>query len=427
MVSAPPILFGAKLRELRLAAGLSLNDLAALVHYSKGYLSKIETGQKQPTDDIARRCDAALGTSGDLVTLLPGKPQHGPAGETSVDGEGWTMTLVPGGASWFQPMDRRQALASGTASMLTFGISAGNTQTASTVPIDVFRAMFDHFRRLGQSMSPAVVLPALVTHTHTLRELARNARPGERGEVLTLCARYAEYAGWMAQESGNDHAALWWTDRAVEMAEAGGDREMATYAVVRRALVAFYRGDAHDTIELAKQAQNPNSSHRIRGLAAQREAQGHALAGDYDQCMRGLDRARALLAAATNESTLPPLGPTNVADPVAMTEGWSLHDLGRPHEAASILDREMDRIPGHAVRSRARYGVRQALAHAASGEVEHACVLTARILDLVDAADSVTVNTDLQRLARTLARFHTSSAVKAIQPRLVTSLHRPST
>jgi transcriptional regulator with XRE-family HTH domain len=38
-MSVPSILFGAKLRELRLTAGLSLNDLAALVHYSKGYLS----------------------------------------------------------------------------------------------------------------------------------------------------------------------------------------------------------------------------------------------------------------------------------------------------------------------------------------------------------------------------------------------------
>ncbi len=32
-----------------------------------------------------------------------------------------------------------------------------------------------------------------------------------------LRARYAEYAGWMWQESGNDGAALWWTDKAVEM------------------------------------------------------------------------------------------------------------------------------------------------------------------------------------------------------------------
>jgi transcriptional regulator with XRE-family HTH domain len=32
-------MFGAELRRLRLAAGVSLTDLARQVHYSKGYLS----------------------------------------------------------------------------------------------------------------------------------------------------------------------------------------------------------------------------------------------------------------------------------------------------------------------------------------------------------------------------------------------------
>lgn len=336
------------------------------------------------------------------------------------------MALLPDGQSWFQSVDRRQVLLSGTASMLTFGLSARSARASTTVPLDTFRVMFDHSRQLGQSMSPAAVLPALVAHTHTLRELARHAPPNQRSAILLLAARYAEFAGWMAQESGNDHAALWWTDRAVEMAEAGGDREMATYALVRRALVTFYQGDAQHTIELARQAQNAQSSSRVRGLAAQREAQGHALAGDYDNCMRSLDRAQTLLAAAANESTTPSLGSTNVCDPAAMAQGWSLHDLGRPREAASVLDREVARIPRHALRSRARYGVRQALAYAASGEVEHACTLTERVLDLVDAVDSATITIELRRLARTLARFHTSSAVKAIQPRLVSSLHRPA-
>ncbi|NBH03695.1 helix-turn-helix transcriptional regulator, partial [Amycolatopsis sp. SID8362] len=36
--------FGAELRRLRHAAGLSLTELADRVHYSKGYLSKVETG-----------------------------------------------------------------------------------------------------------------------------------------------------------------------------------------------------------------------------------------------------------------------------------------------------------------------------------------------------------------------------------------------
>ncbi|MFE7777042.1 helix-turn-helix domain-containing protein [Streptomyces sp. NPDC057445] len=63
--------FGAALRELRLARGLSLSDLARRTHYSKGYLSKIETGGKPVNRDVARRCDEALDADGALLALLP--------------------------------------------------------------------------------------------------------------------------------------------------------------------------------------------------------------------------------------------------------------------------------------------------------------------------------------------------------------------
>jgi tetratricopeptide (TPR) repeat protein/transcriptional regulator with XRE-family HTH domain len=54
--------------------GLSLADLSVLVHYSKGYLSKVETGDKPPTAQLARGCDQALGAEGSLLRLLIGPP-----------------------------------------------------------------------------------------------------------------------------------------------------------------------------------------------------------------------------------------------------------------------------------------------------------------------------------------------------------------
>lgn len=62
--------FPSELRRLRSRSGLSLTALAQRVHYSKGYLSKIENGSKPATADVARRCDEALLTGGALVRLL---------------------------------------------------------------------------------------------------------------------------------------------------------------------------------------------------------------------------------------------------------------------------------------------------------------------------------------------------------------------
>lgn len=66
--------FGERLRTLRLARGLSLAELSTRVHYSKGYLSKVENGDKPPTVQLARGCDQALGADGGLLRLLIGTP-----------------------------------------------------------------------------------------------------------------------------------------------------------------------------------------------------------------------------------------------------------------------------------------------------------------------------------------------------------------
>ncbi|GDY31483.1 nSTAND1 domain-containing NTPase [Gandjariella thermophila] len=67
--------FGSELRRLRAQRGVSLAGLSRLVHYSKGYLSKIENGDKPVTMDVARRCDAALGAGGSLLALVDVVPR----------------------------------------------------------------------------------------------------------------------------------------------------------------------------------------------------------------------------------------------------------------------------------------------------------------------------------------------------------------
>ncbi|MGW5053947.1 ATP-binding protein [Actinokineospora sp. NPDC004072] len=59
-----------ELRRRREERGLSLSGLASLLHYSRGYIGKIETGDKPPTTAFARRCDEALAADGELLSLV---------------------------------------------------------------------------------------------------------------------------------------------------------------------------------------------------------------------------------------------------------------------------------------------------------------------------------------------------------------------
>ncbi|MEV5889084.1 nSTAND1 domain-containing NTPase [Nonomuraea fuscirosea] len=92
---------GAVLRRLRIQRGLSLTELSRLTHYSKGYLSKVETGEKALSEAVARQCDAVLRTDGELTGL---------AGPVARAGDGCPYRgLQPYGtedARWFFGRDR---------------------------------------------------------------------------------------------------------------------------------------------------------------------------------------------------------------------------------------------------------------------------------------------------------------------------------
>ncbi|MEV7089216.1 helix-turn-helix domain-containing protein [Streptomyces sp. NPDC093085] len=429
-----PATFGSRLREARLAAGMTLVGLANAIHYSKSQLSKVETGRKRPSPELARLCDAALGRRGALIALVPTTPRGGKPATSPPAQDAVALSPSPAAASddralpaaWAPP-GRRQVLGAGAGSVLAAATPAAALPTPALADgslLDVSTALFDQFRRVGQAAPPGAVLPALAEQTRTLRALAARTGPRTGRGLLTLCARYAEFAGWMAQEAGADATALRWTEYAVELGAESGDADLASYALVRQGLVAYYRGDAARTVALAQGARSDRLPYRIRGLAAQREAQGHALAGDDTACLRALDRARGLLARAEAEQDPagPVLGTTHLRDPAAMTTGWCLLDLGRPSEAARVLDQEIERISAKAMRTQARYGARRALAHALAGEIDQACAHARELLSTAHTVASATIALDLRRLSRALDRHPRNPAVREVAPLLAFAL-----
>ena len=388
-------LFGEELRRKRLTAGLSLAQLAHIVHYSKAQLSKVERGIKTPGRDLARLCDAAFDANGELASLA--SPE---------------------------PASRRQVLAAGAlaAPAICLGGSAASGNAEHTDLVRIFRAQLDHYRKLGQTTDPAILVPMLAGQLTVIQKIAANTGQRASQPLLIIASRYAEYTGWLVQETGTDFGALRWTRQAIDLANAAGDSDFAAYGLVRHALMTLYRGDAAQTTQLAERAQASTLPPRIRGLAAAREAQGHAIAADYDSTMRALDRASALLSAATLDAGQPVIGTANLVDPAEMIRGWCLYDLGRPRDAARIIDRQLATIPEGATRAQARYGVRRALAYAAAGDIDHACRLTSGLLDDLMRVRSATITTDLRALARTLGRHQENPAVRDLSPRLGTAL-----
>ncbi|MEU7865255.1 helix-turn-helix transcriptional regulator [Dactylosporangium sp. NPDC049140] len=403
--------FGPEMRRLRLAAGWSLSRLADEVHYHKSHLSKIENGVQLPSPEFARAVDNAFKAKGGLAGLAeaPAPARGRRAGRAPRrPGDGVEVVYVArDGAGGFA--DRFAWPAAG-------GPDAGHDH------YEWYRLMFDMLRGRGQATAPSSLLPHLILHTREL-EAAAGAATGTAGPPLwQLAARYAEYTGWMAQESGNDEHARYWTDRAVELADEGGDRSLRGYALVRRAELAMYQLRHEETVALAQQAQRLDCGSRVRGLAAQREAQGYAIGGSVSQCHRALERAERWLSEPETRGPLPALGTTNVTDLNDMAAGFSLVDLGDAARAAGLLRDQLERTPPYAYRMRARIGARYALALVGVGDVERGCAEARRVLQWCAATGSATIAADLRRLSRELNRWSSRPHVRELLPELAAAV-----
>jgi transcriptional regulator with XRE-family HTH domain len=353
--------FGARLRATRLGAGMSLAQLARRVHYSKGYLSKVETGKAPAGEDLARRCDAALGAGGRLTAAAPSRPspvRAVEAREEEREEQGYDGIPLVG---------RRDVLIGGTVSLLGAGTGLRSLRAAAVEEGTdrAFLSTLGDLRRQGWARPPALLLPTLVAQTQAAAALATMAPSRRRADLLFAASRLAEFTGWMYQEADDLGSMRRWTDRAVTCADEAGDPILARYVQIRYANVALYSRDGAATVELARAAADRSAPSRLAGLAVLREAAGRALLGDDDRVRRCLDRGQELLDQAPTPDARSTLGMSSPVDQVALVRGWCLYDLGRPDEAAAVLGEELARVTPHARRTRARFGARLPLAQAA--------------------------------------------------------------
>lgn len=411
--------FGVELRRRRIRRGWSLAELAVRVHYSRGYLSKIENGLLPPNATVARLADAALDAGGGLAALVPareGEHQGTSAVSEELPGPDWSGEILAFGDALSIPLALPSAAARADAEDLRLEAH--------------YQEEFDRHRRLGQQLAPGLVLRRMAVDFSTLMEVADTSLLPATGLRL-LAARYAEFIGWLTQEAGRRDLALAWTRRAAGIAVAAGGADFAAYTLVREAELAMYARDPAAAMRLADQAlHDPHATARTRALAVHRQAQVHALRGEHDLCLAALDRAEDLLGAAAEGRRDAPDGPvvgsSTVGNLGGAIAGWCHYDLGRPQRATELLADALERTPDSAHRSRALFGARLALAYEASGELEEMRTVTLRAIEDASLARSASAYGELRGLSRALVRRHNVRGLKELRRHLDEQLVRAS-
>ena len=317
-------MFGIALRHFRTQADLSLRELGKRCHYDYSRLSRMENGEHLGDEVLIGTIDQMLHAGGLLkalrsavqpLSVLAGPASAVfPAGTLHVGDSDSVMVEIrmPDGRSVRVSMSRRQLgqLVAGGAlpSILPASVlgldEADRLTQAIAQPSRVDPQVIEYFRRVlaehytgDKMLGPRQLLGTVMAQLEVLDRLRKQARPPVAKPLLRTLAQYAEFVGWLQQDGGDLHAAVYWSDRATQWAQSAGDYQMVAYLLIRKSNIACFADDATTAVDLAAAAQDCAGGIEpgMRALAAQQEAHGWAMIGDIDRCQRQLDTAAELL------------------------------------------------------------------------------------------------------------------------------------
>ncbi|MFJ9771992.1 tetratricopeptide repeat protein [Kitasatospora sp. NPDC101157] len=263
-------------------------------------------------------------------------------------------------------------------------------------------------------------LDAVTRHVQLLDRLQQNAGGRARDELLTIGARTAEFLGWLNQDLGDFGQALYWSDRAMEWAQEAADDVMAAYVLFRKSNQATAQRNAQKAVSLARAAQrSAGATLRIRALAAQQEAQGHALMGNPRFAQAKFDEAHELAAEpddshADDALDLAYCTPTYIE----MQRANCLIELGDPRTAVDMFEAELQILPPIYRNDQGVYLSRLARAYAVSGEPEQAAAAADRALSIAIDTESARAMSELSAAGNALQQWRSVPEVAVFTGRL---------
>ena len=275
---------------------------------------------------------------------------------------------------------------------------AGNFPTRCSYFVD---QLAGHARG-DNAAGPGFVIAAADLQRRQLEELAEREAP----EVGMLTARYAEFTGWLLQDSGDDVGALRHTDRAVELAEACGDRSLTAYNLMRSksnvltSLRDWQRARlvAHKAVMLAER-----DAPDLLPVFLRQYALAQSYLRDEREAKSALHRALGLTKPVVGDSINPSAYCTTSY--AQMEAALCLLALGNPSAAATACARALEHGPVELVRDESLCLARLAVARCQLRQIEEACAAAQQAVERVKTAPSARAIHMLRQTAHKLQPF----------------------
>jgi transcriptional regulator with XRE-family HTH domain len=267
--------------------------------------------------------------------------------------------------------------------------------------------VFRENTRADAQNGPQYILPLIYPQLSLIEQLCQSAREPERRTTLFMGAKFAEFCGWLCQDSGNTDAAIYWTNQALDYAHELGDPELLAYVLTRKSNIVTEAGSPGHGLGLANAALNMsgNIAATVRAVSLRHRGRAHCLLTEKSEFER--DTSEALVYAA---DTPPGKDSYVTVDAgiswdhakyctpayITMEAGMSWVDFGKPDLAINIFHDSLRTWPsGSQVRDRGLCLARMATASAVQHDVEPAYEAAAEALAIAQVTGSARIRRQL--------------------------------
>ncbi|MFC8527000.1 helix-turn-helix domain-containing protein [Nocardia sp. NPDC057227] len=304
---------GKALRTAREAAGVSLRALARCAHYSPGYLSQVENGQRPVTPEIVAAYEGTLGADVGRLASATASPQH-------VDASA----------------------------------------------LDDVADMLAATRRLEDRVGSVAVLPAVRGMAEMSEQFAGVSRGSIAAPAARLASEVSQFRGWLEHAAGADPAARRSLSTALKLAEECGDPDRLTHALSFRAYVEAESANYAAADALSAAAVAVPGAHPLLGVYERfQRARVLALTGEPRAAEAALADADHAQAAAEDE-TPPEAGYWYTPGFYGLQRARVLRTLGLTEQASAEVVAAVEALPEE--HRRAPWAVKWRAA--ASGEID---------------------------------------------------------
>jgi hypothetical protein len=343
------------LREQR---GMSQNALARAVYQDPGYLSRVLRGIKPCGPALAQAIDDALQADGQVIDA---------------------------------------------ASRRFCQVSSKEAPVAPEV-VGYFRTQLEGHYTADMFLGPRHLIPIVQVQAEQVTELASAADETVRLGLLDTGTALAALLGWLYQDAGDLAASARWRDITLSLAHRAGDPQLISYALTNKAMLALDQGDGRVVVDFARAALagDRSLSPKVRVLAVQHEAQGHAMLGDRDTADRLLDKAAALTGQVDDENVWGNACRRS-SHYVEVQRATCYGRTGRRRDAAdaaSLWDQIIGVLPESARRDNAVFRARQAAALAAVPDPDRAVAVAAEAAAVVMPTGSARLKRELEAVPK---------------------------